>query len=85
MSIEDQGHFFTIYFQVLYVLCFTRQRYQVSVYRTIGPLVNVCNFGYRTIGPLVNVCNFGYFPLCLGGGTVILIEAVPGLCLPVTI
>ena len=27
-------------FQVLYVLCFTRPRYQVSVYRTIGPLVN---------------------------------------------
>ena len=26
-------------FQVLYVLCFTRTRYQVSVYRTIGPLV----------------------------------------------
>ena len=25
--------------QVLYVLCFTRLRYQVSVYRTIGPLV----------------------------------------------
>ena len=25
-------------FQVLYVLCFTRPRYQVSVYRTIGPL-----------------------------------------------
>ena len=24
---------------VLYVLCFTRPRYQVSVYRTIGPLV----------------------------------------------
>ena len=23
MSIEGQGHFFTIYFQVLYVLCFT--------------------------------------------------------------
>ena len=39
MSIEGQGHFFTIYFQVLYVLCFTRPRYQVSVYRTIGPLV----------------------------------------------
>ena len=30
-------------------------------------------------------CNFGYFPLCLGGGTVILIEAVPGICLSVTI
>ena len=26
-------------FQVLYVLCFSRPRYQVSVYRTIGPLV----------------------------------------------
>ena len=25
--------------QVLYVLCFTRPRLQVSVYRTIGPLV----------------------------------------------
>ena len=23
MSIKGQGHFFTIYFQVLYVLCFT--------------------------------------------------------------
>ena len=29
-------------FQVLYVLCFTRPRYQVSIYRTIGPLVNIC-------------------------------------------
>ena len=26
-------------FKVLYVLCFTEPRYQVSVYRTIGPLV----------------------------------------------
>ena len=26
-------------FQVLYVLCFTRPSYQLSVYRTIGPLV----------------------------------------------
>ena len=40
MSIESQGHLFTIYiFQVLYVLCFTMPRYQVSLYRTIGPLV----------------------------------------------
>ena len=30
---------FPYIFQVLYVLCFTRPRYQVSVYRTIGPLV----------------------------------------------
>ena len=49
-------------FQVLYVLCFTRPRYQVSVYRTIGPLVYVLCFTrpryqvsvYRTIGPLVS-------------------------------
>ena len=39
MSIEGQGHFFTICFQVLYLLYFTRPRYQVSVYRTTGPLV----------------------------------------------
>ena len=30
-------------FQVLYVLCFARPRYQVSVYRTNGPLVDVCH------------------------------------------
>ena len=34
-------------FQVLYVLCFTRPRYQVSVYRTIGPLVLSCNRNKR--------------------------------------
>ena len=39
MSIKGQGNFLTIYFLVLYVLCFTWPRYQVSVYRTIGPLV----------------------------------------------
>ena len=44
MSIEGQGHFLPYIFQVLYVLCFTRPRYQVSVYRTIGPLVYV-SFG----------------------------------------
>ena len=44
MCIEGQGHFFTIYFPgfVTYVLCFTRPstrpRYQVNVYRDIGPL-----------------------------------------------
>ena len=40
MSIEGQGHFFTIYFPGFVCLCFTGPRYQVSVYRTIGPLVN---------------------------------------------
>ena len=39
MSIEGQGHFLPYIFQVLYVLCFARPRYQMSVYRTIGPLV----------------------------------------------
>ena len=39
MSIEGQGHFFSMYFPGLHVLCFTRSRYQVSVYRTNGPLV----------------------------------------------
>ena len=33
-------------FQILFVLCFTRPRYQVSVYRTIGPLVV---FFYRNV------------------------------------
>ena len=41
MSSEGQGHFLPYIFQVLYVLCFSRPRYQVSVYRTIGPLVSV--------------------------------------------
>ena len=34
---------FSYIFQVLYVLCVTRPRYQVSVYRTIGPLVSSCH------------------------------------------
>ena len=41
MSTEGQGNLLPYIFQVLYVLCFTRPRYQVSVYRTIGPLVFV--------------------------------------------
>ena len=32
---QNEAHIF----QALYVLCFSRHRYQVSVYRTIGPLV----------------------------------------------
>ena len=39
-------------FQVLYVLCFTRPRYQVRNYRTIGPLVTMYghdgHFGHVT-------------------------------------
>ena len=45
VSIEGQGHFFTIYFPGFVILCFTRPRYQVSVYRTIGPLVSSFTFG----------------------------------------
>ena len=52
-------------FQVLYVLCFTRPRYQVSVYRTIGPLV-VCvvlsGFEIRSLVLIVSVsgCCFSF-------------------------
>ena len=31
--------------QVLYVVCFNSPRYQVSVYRTIGPLVTIYGRG----------------------------------------
>ena len=44
MSIEGQVISFPYIFQVLYVLCFTGPRYQVSVYRTIGPLVFIFRF-----------------------------------------
>ena len=58
MSIEGQGHFFTIYiFQVSYVLCFTRPRYQVRVYRTIGPLV----FASYDIFHQIVKCNLDLF------------------------
>ena len=36
---RSRSFLYHIFFQVLYVLCFTRPRYQVNVYRTIGPLV----------------------------------------------
>ena len=36
---RSRPFFLPYIFQVMYVLCFTRPRYQVSVYRTIGPLV----------------------------------------------
>ena len=47
MSIEGQGHFLPYIFQVLNVLCFTRPRYQVSVYRTIGPLVFISDLRHE--------------------------------------
>ena len=39
MSIEGQGHFFTIYFPDFVCLVLYKAKISVSVYRTIGPLV----------------------------------------------
>ena len=39
----SRSFLYHIFFQVLYVLCFSRPRYQVSVYRTICPLVILSN------------------------------------------
>ena len=46
---------FPYIFQVLYVLCFTRPRYQVSAYRTIGPLVRFSHVNKRYIPAFVVV------------------------------
>ena len=58
MSIEGLGHLLQYIFQVLYVLYFTRPRYQVSVYRTIGPLV-VQGFQFA----LVQIVNVAFLPV----------------------
>ena len=58
-------------FQVLYVLCFTEPRYQVSVYRTIGPLVLLNLHDFRENSELICCClqqdergfTFGYISL----------------------
>ena len=47
----DLNHFFMKAFEDLYVLCFTRPRYQVSDYSTTGPLVTI----YRRGGHLGHV------------------------------
>ena len=49
-------------FQVLYVLCFTRPRYQASVYRTIGPLVFSL---YSVLQPLYGIKIFVQLMLLL--------------------
>ena len=47
-------------FLVLYVLCFTRPRYQVSVYRTIGPLViYLIHFKFVGIKDMHNIYYLG--------------------------
>ena len=54
-------------FQVLYVLCFTRPQYQVSVYRTIGPLVMPPTLkklmGHIAFGACVGACVGGWVTL----------------------
>ena len=47
-------------FKVLYVLCFTWTRYQVSVYRTIGPLVyrSIASFQFQPYLEHLNVNKF---------------------------
>ena len=49
-------------FQVLYVLCFTWPRYQVSVYRTIGPLVII--YPENCSIQIALVKTFNRFPYC---------------------
>ena len=46
-------------FQVLYVLCFTRPRYQVSVYRTIGPLVRFARASSHVKNMFWSIENYG--------------------------
>ena len=48
-------------FQVLYVLCFTRPRFQVSVYRTTGPLVY-----FGRIRTLVAMAIYSFHGLIMG-------------------
>ena len=67
-GIEGQGHLPYI-FQVLYVLCFkfNRPRYQVSVYRTIGPLVSYFNApNFEKVGDiLVSACLYVCMHVCI--------------------
>ena len=55
MSIEGQGHFLTLFFSRFCIFCaYTRPRYQSSVYRTIGTLVNPFS---RDLIPFVRIIN----------------------------
>ena len=103
MSIEGQGHgqgqglvSSQYIFQALYVLCLSRPRYQVSVYRTIGPLVRYTfnNLfiiyplnGYFTIGsaPIYNIQDHPAFRFVLVNVRTIISSALAGYsCSPET-
>ena len=53
-------------FLVFYVLCFTRPRYQLSVYRTIGPLVIIylCDSNLRLVA-IIPCISKSFRPLIL--------------------
>ena len=52
-------------FKVLYVLCFTRPRYQVSVYKTIGTLVILGLTSIQKTGPDIIPYIFFEFQICI--------------------
>ena len=45
--IEGQGYFLTLFFHVFMFCALTRPRYQVSLYRNIGPLVLIFVFFFH--------------------------------------
>ena len=64
-------------FKVLYVLCFSRPRYQVSVHRTIGPLVsNSCR---KAVLLCVSCAEAGYLIWSVSESCVFNLKAVEKL------
>ena len=70
-------------FQVLYVLCFTRSRYQVSVYRTIGPLVSIPFWVDRQLQRTDNMTFFDFHAPNFEKVGDILVSACPCVCVRV--
>ena len=54
------------------IFAYTRPRYQVSVYRTISPLVSKWFLFAKSI------CSSGYFPFNFEDGTLVMIASDPG-------
>ena len=62
MSIKGQGHFLTIYFQVLYVLCFTMYLAKISVERLQDHWSSGITFilaGWSAVSPQETVQHYG--------------------------
>ena len=72
---------------------YTRPRYQVSIFRTICPLILILvaewpPFGKELLTELficslciLSICNLSYFPFGFEGGIGVLITLVPGHCI----